>query len=185
MKHFAKVAVAALVMSIAATYAHAQMQAPTPGPELKKLDYFLGDWKFDANMKPGPNIPGGKYISTDHAEWFEGRFFLVNHGKFTSPSGSGTEAQVYGYDATAKVYTFDSFNSFGEHSVSKGRLDGDTWTWMSEGNAGGRTFKTRFVEKIDSVNSYHFTFDMSQDGTSWTTVMDGTATRVSAGGKQN
>jgi hypothetical protein len=31
--------------------------------------------------------------------------------------------------------------------------------------------------KMTSATSYNFTFDMSQDGTKWSTVMDGKATK--------
>jgi len=37
--------------------------------------------------------------------------------------------------------------------------------------------KGRFTMKITSPTSYNFTFDMSQDGTKWSTVMDGKASK--------
>jgi len=42
---------------------------------------------------------------------------------------------------------------------------------------GGMTMKTRFTMKILTPASYNFTYEMSQDGTKWTTVMDGQATK--------
>jgi hypothetical protein len=41
----------------------------------------------------------------------------------------------------------------------------------------GMTMKGRFTMKMTSATSYNFTFDMSQDGTKWSTVMDGKATK--------
>jgi hypothetical protein len=42
------------------------MQPPAPAPELKKLDYFAGNWSVEANMKPSSYGPGGKTTSADH-----------------------------------------------------------------------------------------------------------------------
>jgi hypothetical protein len=37
--------------------------------------------------------------------------------------------------------------------------------------------KGRFTMKMTSASSYNFMFEMSQDGTKWTTMMDGKATK--------
>jgi len=37
--------------------------------------------------------------------------------------------------------------------------------------------KGRFTMKIISATSYNFGFDMSQDGTKWTSVLDGKASK--------
>jgi len=91
--------------------------------------------------------------------------------------GNGTETSYLGYDANDKVYTYDSFNSMGEADHSKGKVDGDTWTWASDSKMGGQTMKGQFIMKVSSSASYSFKFDMSPDGTTWTTVMGGKATK--------
>jgi hypothetical protein len=50
-------------------------------------------------------------------------------------------------------------------------------TWLGDEKEGGMVMKGRFTMKITSPTSYNFTFEMSQDGTKWTTVMDGKATK--------
>src|SRR5271157_4956265 len=57
--------------------AFAQMGPPKPGPELKKLDYFLGTWTSEGESKPSPMGPGGKFTESGHGEWMDGGFFLV------------------------------------------------------------------------------------------------------------
>ena len=42
---------------------------------------------------------------------------------------------------------------------------------------GPQTAKGRFTEKILSPTAYNFKFEMSMDGTTWTTVMDGKVTK--------
>jgi hypothetical protein len=157
--------------------AMAQLEAPKPAPELKKLDVFVGSWTLDGDMKPGPMGPGGKMTENEKCEWMEGGFYLVCHSEYKSSMGSGVGLSVMGYSNDDKAYTYREFNSFGEFEDSKGSLDGDTWIWTADEKMGGMTMKGRFTMKMPSSTSYTFSYDMSQDGTKWTTVMDGKATK--------
>jgi len=150
------------------------MQMPKPAPELKECDYFVGSWTIEGDAKPGPMGPGGKIHMTEDVHWMQGGYFLVSHSKFSGagmPDGSGIS--VMGYDSDAKKYTYYEFNSFGEATKSTGTLEAKTWTWYGEDKWG----KGKFIMKITSPTSYDFQYDMSQDGTNWTTVMTGTATK--------
>jgi hypothetical protein len=156
--------------------ASAQMPMPKPAPELKNLDYFVGAWTLDGNEKPGPMGPGGKMTETETCKWMAGGFFLVCSVDFKSVSmGSGTGTSYLGYNTEDKVYTYDGFNSTGEAEHAKGTLEGNTWTWTSDEKMNGQTVKGRFTMKTLSPTSYTFQFEMSGDGTNWTTAMDGTA----------
>ncbi len=177
MKRISMLAVLLAVVFAIALNAQAQMEMPKPGPELKKLDMFAGSWTLEGDMKPGPMGPGGKSTETEQCKWMDGDFFLVCHTDFKSSMGNGIETSYLGYDADDKVYTYDSFNSMGEADHSKGTVDGDTWTWASDSKMGGQTMKGHFIMKVSSPASYSFKFDMSPDGTTWTTVMDGKATK--------
>jgi hypothetical protein len=155
----------------------AQMEMPKPGPEHKKLDMFAGSWTLDGDMKASPMGPGGKMTETEKCAWMEGGFFVVCNSIFKSSMGDGTGISVMGYSADDKAYTYREFNSWGEFDDSKGSVDGDTWTWTSDEKMGPNTMKGRFTMKIVSPTSYNFMFEMSQDGTKWTTIMDGKATK--------
>jgi hypothetical protein len=157
--------------------AMAQMEAPKPAPELKKLDVFAGSWTLDGNMKPGAMGPGGSMTENEKCEWMEGGFYLVCHSDYKSSMGNGVGLSVMGYSTDDKAYTYREFNSFGEFDDSRGTLNADTWTWTSDEKMGGMTMKGKFTIKMTSASSYTFTFDMSEDGTKWNTVMDGKATK--------
>jgi Protein of unknown function (DUF1579) len=151
-----------------------------PGPEVKKLDYFVGTWTTEGTVQQGPWGAGGKFSSTATSEWMPGEFFVVGHGDFKMPpeiGGDGKETAVMGYDTTQNVYTRDGFNSQGQHESSKGTVTGDTWTWTSEANYGGTEVKQRFTTKTLSPTSYTVKFEVSIDGTNWITFMDGKATK--------
>ncbi len=174
MKRAAMILAATLALGAMAT---AQMEPPKPGPELKKLDVFVGSWTLDGNMKPGAMGPGGSMTENEKCEWMQGDFYLVCHSDYKSSMGNGVGLSVMGYSAEDKAYTYREFNSFGEFDDSRGTLDGDTWTWNNDEKMGGMTMKGRFTMKMTSATSYSFTFDMSQDGTKWSTVMDGKASK--------
>jgi Protein of unknown function (DUF1579) len=174
MKTAALISAVWLFLALAAV---AQMEMPKPGPEHKKLDMFAGSWALDGDMKPGPMGPGGKMSEIEKCEWMQGGFFLVCHSDFKSAMGDGTGVSLMGYSADDKAYTYREFNSWGEFDDSRGSVDGDTWTWTSDEKMGGMTMKGRFTMKILSPTSYNFTFEMSQDGAKWSTVMDGKATK--------
>jgi hypothetical protein len=174
MKTPAMISVAWMVLAASAL---AQTEMPKPAPELKKLDIFAGSWTLEGDMKPSSMGPGGKMTESEKCEWMEGGFFLVCHTDFKSSMGNGTGMSILGYSTDDKVYTYREFNSWGEFDDSKGSVDGDTWTWTSDEKMGGATVKGRFTMKITSATSYTFMFEMSQDGTKWTNIMDGKATK--------
>jgi hypothetical protein len=162
-----------------AASALAQMEMPKPGPEHKKLDVLAGSWTIDGDVKPNPMGPGGKMTETEKCEWMEGGFFLVCRVDIkTATMGNGSGMSVLGYSTEDKAYTYREFNSWGEFDDSKGSVDGNTWTWTSNEKMGGSTMKGRFVMKITSPTSYNFSFEMSRDGTKWTVVVDGKATKA-------
>ena len=49
-----------LVLSSGLALAQAPGEKPKPGPEHKRLGYFVGKWTAEAEMKPSPFMPGGK-----------------------------------------------------------------------------------------------------------------------------
>jgi len=153
------------------------MELSKPSPELKKLDYFAGTWIAEGYIRPGPMGPGGKFAATNQVKWMDGGFFLVTHSEFSGAIGKGTETSYMGYDADDKMFTYDSFNSLGEVDHAKGNLDEDTWTWQSETRIGHQTMKGRLTIKVLSASAYNFKFEISLDGTTWSTVMEGKDTK--------
>ena len=166
-----------LAISAIAAWAQQPPPMPKPGPEQQRLHYFVGDWRTEADMKASPFGPGGKFTSTDRATML-GDFFVVTQSDGRGPMGPMRAVSTMAYDPKEKVYTYDEYTSMGEHEISKGTFSGDTWTWTSDEEMGGKTMKGRFTLKEVSPTSYTFKFDMSEDGNSWTNVMEGKATKT-------
>lgn len=151
-----------------------------PGPEVKRLDSFVGDWNVEGTISPGRWGAGGKFGWKEVTKWMAGRFFLIGHWDFTMPAelgGDGEEVFVMGYDANRGVYTFDAFSSQGLHQVSTGRIVGDSWIWDSEANYGGQKLQQKMTMKILSATRYDLKLEVSADGTAWNTFMEGRAVK--------
>lgn len=172
-------ALATLLVFAFAASAVAQMP-DKPGPQVKKLDYFVGTWTSEGTIPPGPWGNGGKFSSTETSEWMPGGFFLVSHSDFKMPAelgGDGKGTSIMGYDTDKNVYTVDEFSSQGRHDTSKGTLTGDTWVWTSSANYDGQDIQQKMTIKVLSPTSYTMKFESSIDGTNWMTFMDAKATK--------
>jgi len=164
---------------VIAVSAWAQMGGP-PGPEVKKLDYFVGTWTTEGMIAQGPWGAGGKFTASGTSEWMPGNYFLQSHSEAKMPAeigGDSKEFAVMGYDTQANVYTYDSFNSQGRHESSKGTLSGDTWTWTSSSNYVGMEIQGKMTIKTVSPTSYTMKYEVSMDGKNWMPFMDGKATK--------
>ncbi len=174
MKRSSAAILVIFMLLILATTAYAQMGPPTPAPELKKLDFMVGDWSVEGTLIAGP--PGTlptKFSSKDHGEWLDGNFFLVIHSDVnTEAMGKSKDLAVLGYDTNKKVYTYTHYSSMGQTSTSTATVDGDTWTWTSDESYGGMAFKVKTTMKVLSPTSYTMKVDMSPDGTNWMTALD-------------
>ncbi|HTO88330.1 MAG TPA: DUF1579 family protein [Thermoanaerobaculia bacterium] len=157
-----------------------KMEAPKPTPEVKKLDYFAGDWHSEADMKPGPWGAGGKMTGESHCAWMGGGFFLVCHDQASGAMGKMQGLGVMGYDAVAKAYTWNGFNSAGENERATGSVDGKTWTYTNESMMNGKMIKGRYTMVEKSPTSYDFKMETSEDGKTWTQMMEGKVTRKAA-----
>lgn len=172
-------AVCAVLLVLASVAVAQAPQMPKPGPEIEKLQYFVGTWTAEYELKPGPMGPGGMVTAVDESRWMPGGFFVETRTDGHGAMGVLKGLAIMGYDAEAKVYTYDAFNNFGEADHFKGAVQGDTWTWTSEGMMAGQKAKLRFTAMQVSPTVYTMKFEMAT-GSDWTTVMEGKATKRAA-----
>jgi hypothetical protein len=164
-----------LLSSILLAAAAVAQMTPTPGPEVKKLDYFAGTWSAEGTISPGPWGAGGKFTSTGSSEWMPGNFFLIGHDDFKMPAelgGDGKGVRIMGYDTEHNVYTADSYNSQGRRDTAQGTLSGDTWAWKSSHTYDGQDIQERSTIKVVSPTSYTMKYEVSMDGTNWMPFME-------------
>ncbi len=167
-----------LLFSLTAALAQEAGKAPKPGPEHKRLGYFVGKWTSEAETKASPFGPAGKITMSDTYEWFTGGFSVVCHSQGKGPMGQMKGLAIMSYSPEEKNYTYYAVESMGMAEMSKGTVKGDTWTWTSESKMGGKVVKSRFIIKELSPSSYSYKWETPGASGSWTTIMEGKETKV-------
>lgn len=178
---FLAVSLALAVLACAASAAAQEkkgMDMPKPGPEQQKMTYFLGKWHSTATLKPGPWGPGGPVNGDDECTLMQGGFFVVCKSEGSGPLGKMSGLGVMGYDANKKAYTWNGFNSMGESESAQGNVNGKVWSYSGQTMMAGKTVKTRYTMTEASASSYDFKAESSEDGSNWTTIMEGHVTKT-------
>jgi hypothetical protein len=166
----------ALVASMLTVPAFAQ-EAPKPGPEQARMGYFAGTWEFAGETKASPMGPAGKIGGSETCEFFAGGFQLVCQGDMSGPRGRGKSGSVWAYDPTQQGYTYYGYNSMGEAFYITGGVAGKVWTWNAEFPVQGASMKMRATLTEESATVYSYKMETSSDGTTWTLVEEGRATK--------
>ncbi len=165
---------------LSAVSARAQSGPPKPGPEHKKLEYYVGKWTSESEVKANPFMPAGKYTSKDDCSLLSGGFAVMCHSEGGGPMGSMKGVGIMGYSVEDKVYTYYGVDSSGmvPTTVAKGTATGDTWVYNDESKMGGKLVKSRYTIKQVNPTSYSFKWEMQGDGSTWTSLMEGKATKA-------
>lgn len=167
-----------LLFSGAAAQAPQQSAAPGLTPQHQRMSYFAGDWTAEGTMKISPKTPAGPFTLKEHSEFVTDGYFLETKTSMKSPLGSVNSQRVMGYNPEDKVYTYNVYNSLGEHQLALGHLIGNnTWVWNSEEKLNGIVVKGRYTIVETGPNTYTFKSEVADPKGGWATVMEGKATR--------
>ncbi|HTS12013.1 MAG TPA: DUF1579 family protein [Candidatus Limnocylindrales bacterium] len=160
------------------------MQAPKPGPEVKKMGVFVGHFNSDGEAKPGVMGPNAMKMSgTEDCRWTAGGFGLLCTGTSDMGGMKGTVTALMYYDPSDKMYHYHEVDSGGDVGESTGTFDGDTWTWNGKGFMGGKTMYSKYVMKGVSRNGYEWTMGAGDSEPSIQEGMTGKVTRAAAAAK--
>ena len=156
--------------------AQAPPARPKPGPEHKKLEYFVGTWKTEGEIKANAFVPAGKVVTTETVTLGSGGFYV----EVDRPAGRQIPRTqgIMAYDSHAKVYTSYYANSVGLVGSATGTVNGNTWTWMVEDKYAGKSIKGRTTITTLSPTQYTSKYEMADEKGGYTTITEGTATKV-------
>ncbi len=167
-----------LVCLFLSAWAVAQpQQQPTPTPQHQRMSYFAGNWQAQGMMKLSPKGNPAPFSLTETGEWVTNGFFLETRTSMKSPLGAINSVRVMGYNPEDGLYTYNVYNSLGEHQMATGKLQGNTWTWTSEQKLNGVVTQARYTISTITPDSYTFKQEVAVPG-GWATVMEGKASRT-------
>jgi len=153
-----------------------QAQALEPSSQHKKLGFWIGTWKIEAEGMETPLWPAGKYYGTMTAEWFEAEFHVICRIKWSGAMGDYRELDVLGYDLGAGEYYALAIDGFGSGYFYKGTAKEKVWTYMAKMKAEGKTIKFRWTVKDESPSLITWTSELSIDDGPW--ILGGKAKAV-------
>lgn len=173
-----KVMVGALASTCLTAALVAQAPAMKPGPEHKRIAFFVGSWSYQGEVKESPLGPAGKVTGTETCEWFAGGFQLVCRSKGTGPRGPATGMSVMSYDGARKMYTFYAMSSQGDNIFVRGNVADKVWTWADEAQIEGKPVKIRATVTEESPTSYSFRLEAQMGDGPMTVVEQGKSTKT-------
>ena len=160
----------------ALSLAQAPPERLKPGPEEKRMEYFVGTWKTEGEIKPNEFVPAGKSVTTETFTLGTGGFYTVvdrpEGGQLPRTQG------ITAYDSHAKVYKTFYANSAGLVGTGTATVDGSTWTWMLEDKWFGKVVKGRTTVTLKSASQFTVKYEMLEANGSYVTMTEGTATKV-------
>jgi hypothetical protein len=153
--------------------AQAPPAPPKPGPEHKKLEYFLGKWTVEGEIKANEFVRGGKTVTTETCTLGPGGFYVECRNEGQLPTRLG----IMAYDSHAKVYTSYYANSVGLVGTATGSVNGNTWTWTVEDKFAGKAIKGRTTITTLSPTQYTIKYETADEKGGYTTIVEGKATK--------
>lgn len=109
----------------AATAAFADVSVPVPSPEHKRLELFVGNWQIDGEL-------AGKPLHVKQAcEWFDGSFAVI----CKAGESGHRNLSIVTYNPHRQAYGYWTINSTGLADTQIGTIDGNVWSFLSDGGA--------------------------------------------------
>lgn len=153
-------------------------EAPNRTPEHERMEYFVGKWRCEGELKQNPVAPAAKMNWTETYTWFDGRFALINEYEGQGSWGPVKGQSILGYDTEEKKFVYFGIDNMGHIGKSEGVIEGDTWSFTGERKVGEKVIRFRYCVKEMSPTSRVFWEEMSEDGVSFTRVLDGKGART-------
>lgn len=125
----------------------ADSEQPKPGPETKKLEMFVGEWKYEGLGHACPFGPAGKFSGKGTDKMILNGFFLESRWKDVTKDGFVAEGLVlHWYDPVARFYRESGFDFDGAATSNTLKHEGNTWTSTgTRTDKAGKVYQTKFV----------------------------------------
>lgn len=156
---------AAVVFGLSTASAQAEQQAPDDPHS--KLAFFEGQW----------TVEGQESTYKEVCEWFPNRRFLICKAEDREGATPAWTMSIFGHSTEKSAYTHTLFGGSGMIRTIHGWLNGSTWTFTGETQAGGETKRTQITIK-PTKKGFVFRQDASVNGAPWKKAAEFTYVRI-------
>jgi hypothetical protein len=166
MRTLMALVVAACFSAIA--FAQQTNQPAKPGPELKKLAVYLGQWKYEAESKAGPLGPADKSTGRATGEMIFRGFFLEWRWKDQGTTSATQGFEFLGYDPVNNNHASSSYADDGSSSSGAYVIEGNMSTFSGKLLIGGKKYDWRATEVFAAdLKTFTRKEEISVDGKTW------------------
>ena len=148
-------------------------QAPTPGPEVKKLEVWVGTWTYEGDAKATPLGPAAKVSGTETGRMIMGGFGLEWKGEEKGVFGAIQWSETDVYDTATKTYPYFGVQSDGALWSGSNTIVGNVWKGTGTQTVKGVTYRARGEATMAADGkSWAQKVELSTDGKTWMPWME-------------
>lgn len=168
-----------LPLLLFAVSTQAVAQPPQPGADAKKLEAWVGTWRYEGETKASALGPAAKISGTQTGRMVMNGFALEWKGEEKSQFGGVQWGEMDVYDAPSKSYLYFGYQSDGMTWSGSNVVRGDTWKATGTITNKGTSYKVR-GEWSFSADGRIVTWsqEISADGRLWAPSIQLTMTKA-------
>lgn len=172
---------ALILLLVLPILAAAQMAAPSPAAEMKKLDFLVGQWKGEGWMEFRPGQRETFKINENIQRKVDGAVLLIEGLGTTKKPGQSEEVPIHKafaiveYDVRAKHFRFRAYRA-GSGSVDvEPQVGENTLSWGFHDERGG---EIKFTIKLNDKGQWFEIGEYSSDSKTWHKFLEMTLSRI-------
>lgn len=153
--------------------------AKTPAG-LDALGAYLGVWEGKGAAKDTAYSKAGNSSATTNCNWSPNHGYLVCDQTVHTPEGTTqNDLSIYTYNEKSQSYAFFGLSRNQDRArTPKLVIEGNRWTYSGGFDDGAKHIQFRTVNNFTSPTTVTYRAEYSDDGVHWTTMSEGTSTRV-------
>ncbi len=179
MKNLAALLLLSILPVITAT---AQTHPTSAPPEMKKLDFLVGQWKGEGWMELRPGQRQTATVNESVQRKVEGTVLLIEGLGTTRMPGKPEEVPIHkafaivDYDVTAKLFRLRAYRAGSGAIDTEPKVGDNSLVWGFRDARGG---EVRFTIRLNEKGQWYEIGEYSSDGKTWRKFLEMTLTRMS------
>lgn len=132
------------------------MQMPTPGPEMDRLKFLVGNWDMNAEYLKSPMLPaGGKETGIYKAQLGPGGFSVIADFDVDGPMGKEIGHEIFSWDPKQKAYIVFLVGNFPGTVTGTSHWEGENLVLETQFGAGADSMHMRSTYSNITEKSVH------------------------------
>jgi hypothetical protein len=148
-------------------------QPAKPGPEIKKLETWVGTWTYEGEAKATPLGAAAKIAGTETVRTIAGGFGLEWKAEEKGAFGAVQWSETDVFDPVTKTYLYFGVQNDGTLWSGSNTIVGNTWKTTGTQTVKGTRYQTRADSTLSADGkSWTQKFELSTDGKNWMPWME-------------